>query len=361
MRRAAVVAVALAGLLGAAPAQAGIVRVIPLHERDAIEYRDDDGIADDLRVSSAGKTIFVSGPGVVPSAGCVARPGGAACTVQVTPPYVRASLGAGDDRLVADEPVAVDVFAGPGNDDVRVPFGWLEGEAGNDTLVLTGGLAEEEPTFPARLHGQDGDDRLIAGGAPTELAGGPGADAIIDSPFDDVIVGADDNRTADSIECRGGEDYIERDAADAIVRCDPKPLNMLTRIRYGWAFWPNGTTTFPRLAVASPGLSFSDSRLFATCSGRGCRGARLRVQYRGFEFERIRIVSGGVRAPGGRRGLRPGATVFVGFVMRVGDVAFRKGTELRTRRHAVPSHRKRCHTRIGRGPWRRVPCNTRRT
>jgi hypothetical protein len=352
MRRGAVLVAAFAGLLAAAsPAEAGIVRVIPLEERDAIEYRDDDGIADDLHVSSAGKTVVVNGPGVVASTGCVARPGGAACAVQVTPPYMSASLGAGDDRLVVEEPIEADVFAGAGNDDVRVPFGYLEGEAGNDTLVLTGG-----PAGPARLLGQDGDDRLIAGGAPTELAGGPGRDAIVDSPFGDVIVGADDAGAADSIECRGGEDYIERDPVDAIVRCRPKPLNRLTRIRYRWAWYRNGTTVFTRLAVAFPGLAFSDGRLFGTCRGRGCRGARLRVAFRGLEFEPIRLVSGGVRAPDGRLGLRPGATVLVGFEIRVGRVAFRKGTEFRTRRHAVPRHRKVCQTRAGGGPWRTVPC-----
>jgi hypothetical protein len=365
MRRAAVLAVAVAGLLGAAPgsAAAGIVRVIPLHERDAVEYRDDDGIADDLRVSSAGRTILVSGPGVVAGTGCVARPDSAACRVQVTPPYVRASLGGGDDRLVADEPVAVDVFAGPGNDVVRVPWGFLEGEAGNDMLVLTGGIArtpDGDPAGPARLLGQDGDDRLIGGGAPTEIAGGPGSDAIVDSPFGDVIVGADDGGAADSIECRGSEDYIERDDADAIVRCDPKPLNRLTRIRYRWAWHRNGTTVFRKLAVAYPGLAFNQGRLFASCRGRGCRGARLRVLYRGAEFEPIRIVSGGVRAPGGRRrGLRPGATVFIGFQIRVGDVAFRKGTEFRTRRRAVPRHRKLCQTRTTARPWRSVACDRR--
>jgi hypothetical protein len=356
MRRGAVLVAALAGLLAAAsPAQAGIVRVIPLEERDAVEYRDDDGIADDLHVSSAGKTVVVTGPGVVPGTGCVARPGGATCTVQVTPPYLRASVGGGDDRMVVEEPAAADVFAGPGNDDVRVPFGFLEGEAGNDTLVLTGGIASE-PVVPARLLGQDGEDRLIAGGAPTELAGGPGRDAIVDSPFGDVIVGADDGGAADSIECRGGEDYIERDPVDAIVRCHPKPLNRLTRIRYRWAWYRNGTTVFTRLAVARPGLAFNDGRLFGTCWGRGCRGARLRVAYRGAEFEPIRLVSGGVRAPGGRRGLRPGATVIVGFEIHVGGVAFRKGTEFRTRRHAVPRHRKVCQTRTAGGPWRTVPC-----
>jgi hypothetical protein len=363
MRRAAVLVVTLAGVLGVAPspAHAGIVRVYFQHERDSVEYRDDDGIADDLRVTASGKTMFITGPGVVPSTGCEAIPGGARCRVMVTPHYLRASLGGGDDRIVVSEPVEADVFAGPGNDDVRVPFGSLEGESGNDTLMLTGGLAAEEPRVTARLLGQDGDDRLIAGGAPTELAGGRGSDAIVDSPSGDVIVGADDGGAADAIECRGGEDYIERDRADTIVRCDPKPLNMLTRIRYKWAFHRNGTTVFTRLAVAWPGLSFSDGRRFATCRGRGCRGARLRVQYNGFEFERIRIVSGGVRAPDGRRGLRPGATVYVGFEIRVGGVAFRKGTEFRTRRHAVPRHRKRCQVRSARGPWRPVRCNARRS
>jgi hypothetical protein len=362
MRGAAVLAVAVASLLGApGSAEAGIVRVIPLHERDAVEYRDNDGIADDLRVSAAGRTILVSGPGVVAGTGCATREGGAACAVQVMPPYVRASLGGGDDRMVVEEPVAADVFAGPGNDAVRVPWGSLEGETGNDLLELTGGIPrtpDGDAAGPARLLGQDGDDRLIAGGAPTEIAGGPGRDAIVDSPFGDVIVGADDAGAADSIECRGSEDYIERDPVDAMVRCDPKPLNRLTRIRYRWAFYRNGTTVFRTLAVAYPGLAFNQGRLFAECRGRGCRGARLRVLYRGAEFEPIRIVSGGVRAPGGRRrGLRPGATVFIGFEIRVGDVAFRKGTEFRTRRRAVPRHRKLCQTRVTGGRWRTVRCD----
>jgi hypothetical protein len=361
MRRVAVLVTAFAGLSAAAPgsAEAGIVRVIPLHERDAVEYRDDDGIADDLHVSSDGKTVLVSGPGVVPSTGCVARADGVACTVQVAPPYVRASLGGGDDRLVADEPLAVDVFGGPGNDEVRVPFGFLEGEAGNDTLVLTGGLAttpDAESSGPARLLGQDGDDRLIAGGAPTEIAGGPGRDTIIDSPLDDVLVGADDDGAADSIECRGGDDYIERDRVDALVRCSRKPLNLLTYVRYGWEWYRNGITTFPRLAVRYPGLAFNQGRLIGSCRGRACHGARLRVNYQGREFERLRIASGGVPAPEGRRGVMPGAKVYVGFEIRVGGASFRKGFEFRTRRAHDPRVRKLCETRRAGRPWRAVPC-----
>jgi Ca2+-binding RTX toxin-like protein len=134
--------------------------------------------------------------------------------------------GGGHDRLwvgeSSSEILGVTVMGGNGNDDIEL-FGQngfparVWGNAGNDKIVMTGGLINPDGThssiwtYPvvvrggadndiiehrsvyelkgARLFGDAGNDRVIGGAAADKLFGGPGNDTLIGGGGNDQLIG----------------------------------------------------------------------------------------------------------------------------------------------------------------------------
>ncbi|GAA4592587.1 Ca2+-binding RTX toxin-like protein [Actinoplanes octamycinicus] len=162
-----------------APAQAataaGQARVIG----DSVHVEAGRGAVNDVVLTGSGRTVTIDDRVAInPGPGCAAVPGDRTrvrCTTTEPLRWLYASLGDGNDRLIAR--TAARVFA--------------EGGAGADRI--TGGSGRDS------LHGDSGDDVLSGGRGADALAGGGGNDSLDGGRGDDIL-----NADAGRDRLRGG-------------------------------------------------------------------------------------------------------------------------------------------------------------
>ncbi|HEX4364669.1 MAG TPA: calcium-binding protein [Solirubrobacteraceae bacterium] len=193
-------------------------------ERNDVTIAQDAG--DAWLVRDTGATLD-SGPGCVAIDAHTARCTNFAGSVTASPAIV-AATGAGDDRLTVLTPVQTIVRGGDG-DDVLHADGFLDGDAGNDTL--TGGNGPDSLTGGAGrdvLRGGAGDDTLTGDGGTSRavsndvLDGGAGADtasyATRTVPVRvDLSDPGPDGSKGERDRLRGIENLTGGDAADVLI------------------------------------------------------------------------------------------------------------------------------------------------
>ena len=153
-----------------------------------------------IRVRANAQNFDFPGPATGPDAPGIMFTGwgGNDSFVNMTPLTAIAFGGAGEDRLVATEGVAV--FAGEGGADVLL--------GGEQADTLDGGLGED------RIFGAEGGDNITAGGGADRVEGGSGDDTISGGLGGDTVFGQDGN---DIIRTGNGEDFASGGAGDDVI------------------------------------------------------------------------------------------------------------------------------------------------
>ena len=212
MRRALVLAVALAGLVPAGASAATVAR-----EADGtLVYKASAGAVENhvgVQGSDDDSTITFytsSGDPMNAPAGCTPSDlyGGDVVTC-TTPAAVRVELGPGDDDAYVTDgiPVPVTIRGGTGAD-------WLE--AADEAGVLEGGTGED------KLVGGEGDDALRGGDGNDTIEGNDGGDRIDAGAGDDLLApDGYEHANADVVDGGPGFDRIEGDYSSRFSDTDP--------------------------------------------------------------------------------------------------------------------------------------------
>ena len=219
--------------------------------------------------------VMVHDPGIDVAAGPQCRVNGTgSATCDLSPQWIEAHLGDGDDSADARTALTQVLLFGDGGDDRLIasgPENVLTGGRGNDVLEvqdqaadadttylttadyhdtrqpvranlatgivrvgvdeidrvvgirsLTGGRGDDRLTGTAladRLAGGDGNDHLVGAGGPDDLEGGRGADRLTGGPGNDAFGLGEDGRS-DTAQCGHGRDRVgdSTDLADIVSR-----------------------------------------------------------------------------------------------------------------------------------------------